>query len=110
MGVAALVLGIMSALICWIPFCNTWAIVPAIVGLILGIIDWVKKGKNPEAKKGLAIAGTICSGIAIIIIIVEMVIIGVAAKKTADAIEDYDWGSAFNSLENYDWNNVDWNE
>lgn len=101
MGVAALVLGILSAIVCWIPFCNVWAIVPAVVGLILGIIDWVKKKKNPEKKKGLAIAGTICSGIAIVIIIIEIAVIGAAANKAAKAIED--------SINDYDWNSINWN-
>lgn len=96
MGVAALVLGIIAVVVSFIPFCGTWAIVPAIVGLVLGIIDWIKKGKAGE-KKGKAVAGTICSGVAIIIIIVWWALFGMAAKKVAKEVE------------NYDWNSVDWN-
>ena len=50
MGVAALVLGIISVIISFIPFCGTWAIIPAIVGLVLGIIDWIKKVKQAKLK------------------------------------------------------------
>jgi len=96
MGVAALVLGIISVIISFIPFCGTWAIIPAIVGLVLGIIDWIKKGKTGEAK-GKAIAGTICSGVAIVIIVAWWLLFGIAANKTAKAINSYDW------------NSVDWN-
>ena len=96
MGVAALVLGIISVIVSFIPFCGTWAIVPAIVGLVLGIIDWSKKKKAGE-KKGKAIAGTICSGVAIIIIIAWWALFGMAAKKVAKDIN------------NIDWNSVNWN-
>ena len=92
MGVAALVLGIISVIISFIPFCGTWAIIPAIVGLVLGIIDWVKKGKTGEAK-GKAVAGTICSGVAIVIIIVWWLIFGMAANKAAKELNSYDWNS-----------------
>ncbi|MFR8104210.1 MAG: DUF4190 domain-containing protein [Clostridia bacterium] len=69
MGIAALVLGIVSALIAFIPFCGVIALIPALVGLILGIIDLVKKNKSGD-KKGMTIAGTILSGIAVIVALV----------------------------------------
>ncbi len=100
MGVAALVLGIVSVVFSFIPFCGTWAIIPAIVGLVLGIIDWVKKNKAGEAK-GKAIAGTICSGVAVIIILVWWLVFGLAANKAAKEIS--------NSWNDIDWNDVDWN-
>lgn len=67
MGIAALVLGILSIIIGFIPFCGAIAIVPAIVGLILGIVEIVKKKKSGEPK-GMGIAGTILSALAIVII------------------------------------------
>lgn len=81
MGVAALVLGIVSIIISFIPFCNLIALVPAIVGLILGIVEVVKKGKANEPK-GMGIAGTILSAISVVIIVAMYVIpaIGVAAS------------------------------
>ena len=69
MGIASLVLGIVSAIIGFIPFCGIIAIIPAIVGLVLGIIELVKKNKEQQPK-GVAIAGTTLSAIAIIIITV----------------------------------------
>ena len=43
MGVAALILGIVSTIFGFVPFCGIIAFVPAVVGLILGIIDIVQK-------------------------------------------------------------------
>ena len=45
MGIAALVLGIVSIIIAFVPFCGIIAFLPALVGLILGIIDLVIKNK-----------------------------------------------------------------
>ena len=73
MGVAALVLGIISVAVGFIPFCGTWAIIPAIVGLVLGIVDCVKKSKEGNPK-GKAIAGIVCSAVAIVVIIGNYII------------------------------------
>lgn len=67
MGVASLVLGIISIVFGFIPFCGAIAFIPALVGLILGIVDAVKKSKSQQPK-GMAIAGIILSAIAIVII------------------------------------------
>ncbi len=67
MGIAALVLGIVSVLFSFIPFCNTFMYIPAIVGLVLGIVDTVKKSKGGE-KKGVSIAGIVLCAIAVIVI------------------------------------------
>ena len=96
MGVAALVLGIVAVIVSFIPFCGTWAIVPAIVGLVLGIVDWTKKKKANEPK-GKAVAGTVCSAVAIVIIAIWWMIAGAAANKVSK------------ELNKIDWNDIDWN-
>ena len=68
MGVAALVLGIISIVLGFIPFCGIIALLPAIIGLILGIIDLAKRKKAAE-KFGKSLAGIICSGLAIVVIL-----------------------------------------
>ena len=80
MGVASLVLGIISFIIGFIPFCGSIALVPAIVGIILGIVDLVQKSKNNE-KKGMAIAGLVLSAIATVIIIFWVFVFGVAMSN-----------------------------
>lgn len=64
MGIAALVLGIISIIIGFIPLCGSIALLPAIIGLILGIVDTVQKSKKGE-KKGVSIAGLVLSAIAV---------------------------------------------
>lgn len=102
MGVAALVLGIVSLVISFIPFCGVLAIIPALVGAVLGIIDWVKK-KKEDAPKGKAIAGTICSVVAILVIFIYWLITVALVNKAANDLD--------NTLKNTDWNEVfsDWN-
>ncbi|MEG0873301.1 MAG: DUF4190 domain-containing protein [Clostridia bacterium] len=67
MGIAALVLGIISIIIGFIPLCGAIAYLPALVGLVLGIVDLVKSKKENQSK-GLAIAGTVLSVLALIVI------------------------------------------
>ena len=71
---------------------------PAVVGLVLGIIDWTKKKKSGEPK-GKAVAGTICSAIAIVIIVVWWIIAGAAANKLSNDLQSIDWNEALS-----DWN------
>lgn len=69
MDIASLVLGIVSLLFSFIPYCNYFMIIPAIVGLILGIIDVSQKSKL-EMPKGIGITGIILNALALLIIIV----------------------------------------
>lgn len=86
MGVASLVLGIISVIIAFIPLCGSIAFIPAVVGLILGIIDTVKKSKAKE-KKGISIAGLVLSALAIIFIYAWIFLIGASASKIANEID-----------------------
>ena len=74
MAVASLVLGILSILFVWIPFIGlvSWILAP--VGLVLGLV-----ALNKPAGKGMAIAGSICSGIGLLGCIGWVVLIGAAA-------------------------------
>ncbi|MGI6664246.1 MAG: DUF4190 domain-containing protein [Christensenellaceae bacterium] len=53
MGIAAMVLGIVSLVMCWIPFFNLLA---SIVGLVLGIIAAVQDKKNAFAIVGIVLS------------------------------------------------------
>ncbi len=75
MGVAALVLGIISILIAIIPFCGAIAFLPALIGLILGIVDTVIKAKAGK-KKGISIAGLVLSALAVVLIFFWIFVLG----------------------------------
>ena len=78
MAVASLVLGILSILFVWIPFIGlvSWILAP--VGLVLGLV-----ALNKPAGKGMAIAGSICSGIGLLGCIGWVVLIGAAAAASS---------------------------
>lgn len=55
LGLVGLILGIIAAVIAWIPCLGVYAFFPGVVGLILSAIGL------RHVKKGIAIAGLICS-------------------------------------------------
>ena len=69
MNIASLVLGIVSLLFSFVPYCNYFVIIPAVIGLILGIIDVSQKSKL-EMPKGMGIAGIVLNSLALIIIVI----------------------------------------
>ncbi len=102
-GVAALVLGIIALLLCWIPYIN---IVCTILAFIFGIIGIVKK-----SGKGQAIAGLVLSILAAIPTVVVMMLLNViygalgwfGATLTNTTRNSSVWnnlGTIWNSVEN----------
>ena len=84
MGIASLILGIISIILGFIPVAGVIMIIPAIVGLILGIISIVK-----STKKGISITGVILNSLAIIIIIIfSFAIVMFASDKKEDIKEE----------------------
>ena len=78
MDIASLVLGIVSLIIGFIPVFGAIAFLPALIGLILGIIAIAKKSKENE-KKGKGIAGVITCSVAIVIIFFWVFVISAAS-------------------------------
>ena len=64
MGVASFVIG----LICWLlsPFLSVFLLLPALLALVLGIVDTAIKSKK-KLPKGLSIAGIVLSAIALVV-------------------------------------------
>jgi hypothetical protein len=62
LGIAALILGILSIPGALIPGVD---LVVALVGLILGVIGWIRAGRRGQTK-GLAVAGTILAAVGLI--------------------------------------------
>ena len=111
MGVASLVLGIISLLTSWIPFVCFFAFILAVIGLILGIVDTVKKSKANDGKKGISIAGLIISAIAIpIIIIMSFASIGIFFAIMENGYNNYDYYNDYYDYYDYNYNDYydDW--
>lgn len=80
MGVASLVLGIVSVIFAFVPFCNTIAFIPAVIGFVLGIVEVVLKGKKQEPK-GMGIAGIVLNACALVLIIIWIIGVGAAVSS-----------------------------
>jgi hypothetical protein len=68
MGVASMVIGIVSLAIGFFPLCGAWAVIPAVVGLGLGIADLIVKTMRKESR-AKAIVGVVLNPAAILIIV-----------------------------------------
>jgi len=88
MGVAAMVIGIISAILAFIPMCGFIAFVPAIIGMILGIVDVALRGKK-KLPKGKGIAGIVLNAVAIALIFLWTVVFAAGAVASSEAIDDY---------------------
>ena len=81
MGVASLVLGIVSIVFCWIPCVGNFAFLPGVIGIILGGCGiHVAKKRNGEGK-GVAIAGLVLSIIAVIFSLLWIFVFAAAAAS-----------------------------
>jgi len=80
LGIAAMILGIVAALMSFLPLINILGIPLAIVGLILGIVAIVM-ARGKQGPIGFGIAGVVLSAIALIITIAMY---GAAAAYVAD--------------------------
>lgn len=88
LAVAALVVGVLALLTCWIPVVNVIAIIGGIVGLVLAILalNAVKKGR--QQGKGLAVAGLVLSVLAVLGGIVVNVAFAVAVNEADEVIQE----------------------
>jgi hypothetical protein len=66
LAVAALVLGIIALVFCWIPFLNVLSIVLGVIGLGLGVPGLIGTLRGRRSGKGVAITGVVLSAVAII--------------------------------------------
>ncbi|MDR2106759.1 MAG: hypothetical protein LBP24_05065 [Coriobacteriales bacterium] len=87
LGIAALVLGALAALLSFVPFINILALPLALVGLILGLIAAIQ-ARGKRGPIGFGIAGIICSVVAIAITIIMYVVAAVYVSNHPDEIND----------------------
>lgn len=80
MGVASMVIGIVSAVLGFIPFVGVIAIVPAFLGFILGVVDVSLKVRS-KVPKGQGIAGIVLNCVALLVIFLWVFIL--AASNTS---------------------------
>ena len=89
LGVTALVLGIVGIVGSWIPIINNVSAFIAFLGAIFGIISIISISKSKGAKggKGLAIAGTIVSVVAIVVVLATQSMYGKALDSASESLD-----------------------
>ena len=85
LGVAGLVVGIISLIFSFIPCLGAWAFIPAIVGIILSAFSMKQAG--PNGSKGMAIGGLICAVIAVIFACYWLYLMFFGVGKVMDEIQ-----------------------
>jgi len=98
MGLVAMIIGIIAVVLGFIPFCGYFALLPAIVGLILGIVD-VKQKSKAKQPKGQGMAGIVLNAMAIIVILLWTLVFAVGGVATMDVIEDINVPSIERSID-----------
>lgn len=96
LGIAGMILGIVAIIVSFVPCFGWWAVVLAVVGVVLSAIS-LSQASKAGASKGMAIAGLICSILAIIIGSIWIFVIAKATSEISTALEQ---SGALDSLTN----------
>jgi hypothetical protein len=98
MGVASLVMGIVAAFGCWIPFLNMISIILAIIGIIFGVLGFTISLAGRKSGVGLPVSGCLVCIISIIIAsginTVAVQAIDEAIKEKSEVSRDVKWVSS----------------
>lgn len=78
MDTASLVIGIIAVIVGFIPCVQVFVFLPALVGLILGVVSFIRK-RQVEEPAGIAIAGMILNGVPLLVMTVLAVFVGFSA-------------------------------
>lgn len=97
LGTAGLVVGIIALLFSFIPCLGLWAIVPAIVGIVLSAIS-MKQAGRVGAPKGMATAGLVCAIVAAAIAIYWIYVTVYLVSNTPDLLREMEEKGVMDSL------------
>ena len=89
MGIAALIMGIVSCCFFWIPYFNIICLMMSIAGLILSIIG-LKKSKSAGASVGVSVAGLVLSIVGLVLSSIScLVVLGLLAEASSHSSRYY---------------------
>ena len=89
MGIAALVMGIVSCCFFWIPYFNIICLMMCIAGVILSAIG-IKKSKSAGASVGVSVAGLVLSSIGLVLSLIScVVVLGLLAEASSHPYRYY---------------------
>lgn len=88
MGIASLVIGVISVLVGLLPLLGYLTVIPSVLGLVLGIVDIAAKTKQNKTKNE-AIAGVVLNSFAIFCVAAWTVIIAVVVSRSGEEIKQF---------------------
>ena len=88
LGVAALILGIVAFLICWVPLIGMIGVPLSALGLLLGLVGLIVAVLRKGAGIGYPIAGIAVSGLALAVAFASTYAAGKAIEETAKAMSE----------------------
>ena len=99
MGVAALVLGIIAAILSFVPCVNIFAVLPGLLSIIFGGVG-MSQAKKAGTPRGLPTAGLILGILSIVISITVYFVVAANAKSQIDKVlENSEYNDALKELE-----------
>ena len=90
LGLTAMVLGIVAAVLAFIPCIGWLGFIPGVLAIIFGALSLKKVNAGEADGKGMSIAGLVCGLVAVIINIAMLVILAGAVAAVDDAFDGYD--------------------
>ena len=102
LGLTAMVLGIVAAVLAFIPCIGWLGFIPGVLAIIFGALSLKKVNAGEADGKGMSIAGLVCGLVAVIINIAMIVIFAGAVAAVGGAIDGYDsvMDEAFDEYDN----------
>jgi len=88
MGAASLIFGVIAIIISLVPYCNYFALMPAVIGLVMGVVDVVNKAKNKEPH-GLGISGIVLNAVAILLLSLWAFFSGMLAEDNIEGRNNF---------------------
>jgi hypothetical protein len=90
MAIAALIIGILSLLIAWIPIIGLFGVIGGLIALILGFVARGRIKRNGTAGNGMAITGIVTGAIALVAgIVLTVAFFGILGPLFGDSFRDY---------------------
>lgn len=101
LGTAGLIVGIIAVFFSFVPCLGMWAIIPAIVGVILSAMA-ISQANKAGTPKGMAIGGLVCSIVAIAIaaywIFVTVYVVNKSPELMQEIQQELEKSGAMDSL------------
>ena len=78
MDTASLVIGIIAVIVGFIPCVQVFVFIPALVGLILGVVAFLRK-RQVDEPTGIAVAGIILNAVPLLVMTALALFVGIGA-------------------------------